>query len=423
MPRFAELVALQGVKDRCPHEFPLPRPMENFSIPKAYHDREQALVKHLLLKSYLEKLMLIMGATTRNRKGVELCYVDCFAGPWKDDSEAMESTSIAISLRTLASCRQQLEKLGHHVKMRALYIEQNANAFARLERYLNESTPGAIESLCLKGDFVELRPEILRWAGNGSFCFFFVDPKGWTEVGISTLQPLLRRPKSEFLINLMYDFVNRTMSMAERKADMTELLGEPLDLTGLSPQDREQKIIQTYRRNLKSRLPSSNPRFPPRAAHVQVMDPEKNRPKYHLVYLTSHPRGVIEFKAISEPVEKVQHMVRAEKLASRKQQQTGMGDLFGSEGFFDADAGHAGTADVDHFWRDYLNDGPRMIDTSEFAHILEETDWFESDLQASLVRLIEAGKVTNLSADAKRRKKRPLHYEGQGEQLQWTGFS
>ncbi|AJX94894.1 three-Cys-motif partner protein TcmP [Burkholderia pseudomallei] len=396
--------------------------MENFSIPQAYHDREQALVKHLLLKSYLEKLMLIMGAGTKKRMGVELCYVDCFAGPWKDDSEAMESTSIAISLRTLESCRQQLEKLGHHVKMRALYIEQNARAFARLERYLNENTPGAIESSCLKGDFVQLRTEILRWVGTGSFCFFFVDPKGWTEVGISTLQPLLRRPKSEFLINLMYDFVNRTLSMIDRKADMTELLGEALDLTGLSPREREQKVIQTYRRNLKSRIPSSNPRFPPRAAHVQVMDPEKNRPKYHLVYLTSHPRGAIEFKAISEPVEKVQHMVRAEKRASRKQQQTGMGDLFGSKGFFDSDAGHARTADVDHFWCTHLKDGPRAIDTHAFADILEETDWFESDLQASLVRLIATGKVTNLSADAKRRKKRPLHYEGQGEKLQWTGL-
>lgn len=136
---------------------------------------------------------------------------------------------------------------------------------------------------------MQLRADILRWVGNGPFCFFFVDPKGWTEVGVSTLEPLLRRPKSEFLINLMYDFVNRTMSIGDRKADMAELLGEPLDQEGLSPKERESRIVQTYRRNLKLRLPSSNPRFPPRAAHVQVLDPQKNRTKYHLVYLTSHP--------------------------------------------------------------------------------------------------------------------------------------
>jgi len=375
----------------------------------------------MLLQSYLEKLMLIMGAAPPSQSVVELCYVDCFAGPWQDASEALESTSIAISLRTLEVCRLKLEMNGHRVKMRALYIEQDASAFARLERYLKESAPAAIETSCLKGDFVQLRGDILRWVGTGPFCFFFVDPKGWTEVAVSTLEPLLRRPKSEFLINLMYDFVNRTMSMVDRKDDMTELLGEPLEVQGLSPLERESLIIQTYRRNLKSRLPSSNPRFPPRAAHVQVLDPEKNRTKYHLVYLTSHPKGVIEFKRLSEPVEEAQQKIRADKRASKKQQTTGMGDLFGPESFLDPEAGHAGAAEVDRFWHAYLKDGPRKIDMHAFATILEKTDWFERDLDASLVRLIKAGKVTNCSADAKRRPKHPVHYNGQGETLEWTG--
>ncbi len=394
--------------------------MENFSIPQAYQAREQALIKHLLLQYYLEKLMLIMGAAPSGPTGAELCYVDCFAGPWQDDSEALESTSIAISLRTLESCRRKLEAIGRRVKMRALYIEENAAAYARLERYLNENTPTAIESACLKGDFVRLRADILQWVGNGSFCFFFVDPKGWSEVGVATLEPLLRRPRSELLINLMYDFVNRAISIADHKDDITQLLGEALDLSGLNPRERESQIVQTYRRNLKLRLPSANPRFPPRAAHVQVLDPEKDRPKYHLVYVTSHPKGVIEFKAISEAVEKVQRIVRADKKASKKQQATGMGDLFGAEGFFDSGEGHANGSEVDKFWHTYLKDGPRTIDTHEFANILEDTDWFASDLQASLVRLIKAGKVKNLSADATRRKKNPLHYERQGETLAWT---
>lgn len=396
--------------------------MVNFDVPPAYLSREQALIKHLLLQEYLEKLMLIMGSAPSGREGVELCYVDCFAGPWQDDSEALESTSIAISLRTLESCRRRLEANGHRVRMRALYIEKNAGAYVRLERYLRERTPPTIESACLRGDFVQLRTNILQWVGNSAFCFFFIDPKGWTEVAVATLEPLLRRPRSEFLINLMYDFVNRTMSIADRKDDMAMLLGEVLDLNGLAPRERANRIVQTYRRNLKSRLPSSNPRFPPRAAHVMVLDPEKDRPKYYLIYLTGHPKGVVEFKAISEPVETVQHKVRAGKKATRKQQVTGTGDLFGPEGFFDAGAGHARAAEVDNFWRTYLRNGPRTVDTHAFASILEETDWFATDLQASLVRLIGAGRVKNLSADATRRKKHPLHFEKQGETLVWVGI-
>ncbi|MBW5288166.1 hypothetical protein [Burkholderia gladioli] len=51
---------------------------------------------------------------------------------------------------------------------------------------------------------------------------------------------------------------------------------------------------------------------------------------------------------------------------------------------------------------------------SDFADILEETDWFKSDLQALLARLIKDGKVASLSVGVKRRTKRPLHFAQKG---------
>lgn len=68
-----------------------------------------------------------------------------------------------------------------------------------------------------------LRDELLQWSGRDAFVFFFIDPKGWKDVGIETLRKLLQRPRSEFLINFMYDFVNRTMSMPYWQRDMAEL--------------------------------------------------------------------------------------------------------------------------------------------------------------------------------------------------------
>lgn len=389
-------------------------------IPRSYAGREQALIKHTLLKEYLEKLMLIMGMSFKQKDTLELCYIDCFAGPWGDDTETMESTSIAISLRTLESCCQKMAQLNVSVRMRALYIEEDPRAFARLKTYLANHTPQGIESECLNGDFVSLRDKILDWLGPRAFAFFFIDPKGWSEVSVSTLRPLLERSRSEFLINLMYDFVNRTMSMSAWKDEMAGLVGENLDLAGLTPADRERRIVRAYRRNLKACVPSSHPAYPPRAAHVRVMDPEKDRAKYHLVYLTSHAKGVIEFKSISEGVNRVQVQVRAEKRDAKKRAQSGMQDLFGAEGFIDPNAGHASADAVDEFWRSYLSAGRRTIDVAAFAEILEETDWFEADLQASLLRLIKRGKVANLTAVVKRRIKRPLHFEVRGgESLEW----
>jgi len=63
-------------------------------IDKYYEGREHSAIKHELLRGYLEKLLFIIGIS-----GVrEITYVDCFAGPWGDESENLAGTSIAISL-------------------------------------------------------------------------------------------------------------------------------------------------------------------------------------------------------------------------------------------------------------------------------------------------------------------------------------
>lgn len=386
-------------------------------IPDAYDGREQALIKHRLLEAYLQKLFLIVGMSAKAGGSIDLCYVDCFAGPWGDESEAMESTSIAISLRTLDVCRQQLGRQGIAARIRALYVEENAKAFVRLQAYLEANTPRSMTAECIRGDFVDLRQSILDWAGQAAFTFFFIDPKGWKAIGVPTLKPLLQRPHSEFLVNFMYNDVNRMASMREWQSDLAELVGESIDVTGLSPADREQAIVHTYRENLK-RCVASSSGYRARAAHVRVLDPAKERPKYHLVYVTTHPRGVVEFMEISEDVDLIQKQVRAVKKDSRKQSKTGTVDMFGPDSLVDPIAGHGSPDDVDEFWMNYLRRGPRSVNRAAFADILEEKDWFPGDLQASLKRLIKAGKVANLTADAARRHKRPLHFEVKGgEQL------
>ncbi len=62
------------------------------------------------------------------------------------------------------------------------------------------------------------------------------------------------------------------------------------------------------------------------------------------------------------------------------------------------------------FWLNYLKTEARAIGRAEFADILESTDWFASDLQTSLARLIKAGRVINIDSGGKRPKK-PLHFD------------
>ena len=176
----------------------------------------------------------------------------------------------------------------------------------------------------MHGDFVNLRGEILQWAGHGGFAFFFIDPKGWKQVGVSTLRPLMQRSRSEFLVNFMYNDINRMASMREWQPELTELVGETLDLTGLSPLGREQRLLKTYRENLKRNVPNSGGVFRPRSAHVRVLDPSKERPKYHLVYVTSHPKGIIEFLEISDDVDVIQNKFGPRKKIANAKRKVGL---------------------------------------------------------------------------------------------------
>jgi three-Cys-motif partner protein len=387
-------------------------------VPDGYDGREQAFIKHELLKVYLQKLFLILGMSARRGGRIELCYVDCFAGPWGDESEGMDTTSIAISLRTLDLCRQTLGIRGISATIRAFYLEKDWKAFSRLSAYVASSTPKGIDAQAHHGNFVSLRTAILQWAGTNAFVFFFIDPMGWKEIGIETLRPLLERPRSEFLVNFMYDFINRTMAMTEWQQDMKELVGGSVHLDGLGPLQREQLILKTYRTNVKRCLPTDRSGYPPRSGYVRILDRTRDRPKYHLVYVTTHPRGIIEFMEISESIDLVQKRVRVASKVSERDEAAGMDDLFGAGSQVDLKAGHASAGDVDLFWQKYLNGGPRRIGRNEFADILEETDWFPGDLQSSLVRLVSAGRVRNLDSIG-RRPKKPLHFDtNSGERLE-----
>lgn len=394
----------------------MPGKRNNMIVPDTYQGREQAYIKHRLLEGYLEKLFRIIGMSSDKLGVTELCYVDCFAGPWGDESEKMDSTSIAISLRILNKCRQELRQHDRDARLRALYIEKDTAAFKRLERYLQEHTPAGIEAKALEGDFVELRSSILEWCGKQPFVFFFIDPTQWTPVGVEVLKPLLQRPRSEFLINFMYEFLSRAASMSDLKVQMIDLLGEEPEVNDLHGEVREKHLLNKYRRNLKCLLPG---KWPGRSAYVRVLDRNKERPKYHLVYLTSHPRGILEFMEISETLDQIQKRVRAATKQGDRIRKTGQEELFSSDDLFRIDEDEVSMEEIESWWMKHLSRQPMKIGVEEFADILEETNWFPSDLQRALGNLIAAGKAKNLDARGKRRKKF-LHFDAGGERLQLT---
>lgn len=381
-------------------------------IVKAYEGREHSVVKHALLKGYLEKLLFIMGMT-----GIrEIAYVDCFAGPYKDESSDIQATSIAISLDILNKVRDALAARGKHITVRAIYVEKKKSSYNRLKGYLDSNCPSGIQAFPIHGDYAEKTDEILRLCGNNSFAFFFVDPLGWTDVGIPRLSKLLKRPKSEFLITFMYDHLNRFVEKTELSQQVNGMLGtlsngDYQNIQSLLPKDREGFIVQRYREQIMVAMGPDGARRS-RTYSAVVKDKDKDRTKYHLVYGTRHYKGIIEFATQSDKAELIQRVVRIQV----KQNADFNRSLFQPE----EEAEHFDDARVDldevkHYWLSQLCDKPVAFDEAKLADMLEETGWLISDFEEAFMALQADGKVENMDTKNKR-SKHPIDFN-KGEQL------
>jgi three-Cys-motif partner protein len=367
--------------------------------PEEYKGREQTYIKHTLLKTYLERLFLIIGQHEK-----VICYVDCFAGPWQEDSDKLKDTSISISLEIMQKCHDSLQKMGKEVRFRALYIEKEKQAFNKLELFLKEHSFNGVEAHALNGEFINLRSDILRWCGDKDFTFFFIDPKGWKRaVEIPTLSPLLVRSHSEFLINFMYDFLLRTHTQEAFSEDIKAIFGEVPDTKGMLPKEKERLLVRKYRDNLK--YAQQDNVVKPRSACVAVLHPVKERTKYHLVYLTRHPLGIKVFMEESEKVSLFQKQVRAHTQQEQRIKRTGQCEMFSGIAIKGSTNDQIDIDEVKKYWLSKLSLTPKSFGIIELADMLEETDWFVMDFQNAFRELESEDRVKNLD----RQKKRPVH--------------
>jgi len=384
-------------------------PADRIKIPDHYKGREQAYFKHKLLEAYLERLFMIVGQHHNN-----ICYVDCFAGPWQEKSEKLEDTSIAISLKIIEKCREGLKKLGRDVHFKALFIEEEPRAFEKLKAFVKGNLHEGIDIHPLHGEFITLRQAILELCGIGNFAFFFIDPTGWKEaVEPQTLKPFLLRHNSEFLINFMYDFILRAHTQKSFESDIIEIFGEVPDTDVMPPEEKEEHLISLYKENLKRIVPPVG--GIPRTVSVKVLKPLRNRTLYHLVYLTRHPLGIVKFMEASEGLDLVQRRVRAFAKQRTRIEKSGQGELFSAEEHLPQKNTSIDLSSVMEYWLKQLTKQPARFDITRLADMLEETGWFIGDFQQAFKELEKDAKVKNL--DTKRtRPVNAVNFE-KGERL------
>jgi three-Cys-motif partner protein len=283
-----------------------------------YEGREQAFVKHSFLDRYLGRLFNKI-ASTRDA----ICYIDGFAGPWKSGSERFDDTSFGIALNQLRGAKAQARR---PVRAIAHLVEKDPGAFAELEKVV-ERYP-ELEITPHLGDFHDALPRILAGVPKDAFAFSLLDPKGWL-IDLKRIQPLLARPNSEVVINLMYDFINRFIEHPSK--GIADSLDRTLpgpnwrDAVRSAPADvpaaREAIIIGTFADSLKE---IGGYRYAP---SLRVRRPGHERTLYHLVYGTRSPAGLAVFRESQFKALEDEARVQSGLKRGKREEKTGMGGL------------------------------------------------------------------------------------------------
>lgn len=160
-----------------------------------YAGREQAYVKHVLLESYLERLVHNVASRYDH-----VAYVDGFAGPWLSANERFEDTSFGIALNALRRAKATWKQYGRDVTMSGFLVERDKSAYSRLAQVPARYPDLTVKTHC--EDFLDIAPTILQEIPSKAFAFFLIDPKGWRVHACAAARPPQFRGDLQFHVRV-----------------------------------------------------------------------------------------------------------------------------------------------------------------------------------------------------------------------------
>ena len=291
--------------------------------PRWYGGREQALVKHTFLDTYMPAQIpkIVSWAD-------EFTYVDLFAGPWQSNSGDYSDTSFGIALHRMTEAKAKQKELGRQVKMVAHLVEKNSDNFARLIEAVKRFPE--VETHCYSGLAEQHAPTIASAIPARAFRFVVIDPKGVPDV--RRFQCLISPDRTEVLLNFMFQFANRFAGSSDRMPTLEGWLGglqEPgswrSEIAELRGTERQTAILERARQAVR-RMGCYN--FAPA---LTVDETEVDRPLYNLIYLTRHSAGIRVFRDAHRKSLETQATYKSAKKAETRRTKSGMDDMFAGQ--------------------------------------------------------------------------------------------
>ena len=289
-----------------------------------YPERKSAAyIKHCLLQEYLPNWAYKVGHAWDS-----LVYVDGFAGPWETNDPNYADSSFAVAIDSLRECQTGLSNKGRHLTVAAILVERDSQRYAELKAYAKTKSTLGFQIHPLHGKFVDRIADIdqiVRRETSRPFKFVLLDPKGWADIPMATLQHFLHSRGCEVLVNLMTKHIIRFLQAQDRESSYLNLFGRPGVLETLQrakPGEKMDMAVKEYCRSLKLLCGFKY------VSSAIVLEPDRRGIRYFLVYATNAPDGIEVFKAAELKAARIQEAVRDE----HRIRKSGQPDLlFGGE--------------------------------------------------------------------------------------------
>ncbi|MDP3057528.1 MAG: three-Cys-motif partner protein TcmP [bacterium] len=265
---------------------------------KTWEYEEQTKMKHRVLSYYFPQWLQILGKWNKG-----LNYIDGFGGigayHTKKDIEANKYLSNNFGSPVVAAL--QIKKLIENSKIgkaSIVIIDEDKGNIQNLKEVLGYNKVNTENIQFIEGNFDQEINRILdsfeKEVKSLAPTFFLIDPFGFSQVKMETIARILKQPKSEIIINFMYNAIQRWVSHPNPKLQIhyDNLFGckEWKKYIGKRTDEKERYLVSLFRKQCKE---YGKAKF---VYPFRLSFPDKDMPYYYLFHLCNHQLGCIRFK-------------------------------------------------------------------------------------------------------------------------------
>jgi three-Cys-motif partner protein len=252
--------------------------------------REQSQIKARIVAKYFWAWAKVVMPSTKMHDN-RIAYIDLFAGPGRYDDGTMSTPLLVL--------QKAIDDPDMQEMLVTLFNDKNPQNASKLKAAIR-ALPG-IKKLKHKPQVMNeiVGEEIAKRFAEIEFVptFFFVDPWGYKGLSLGLINSVLRNWGCDCVFFFNYNRVNMGLNNRAVRRHMDVLFGKErakrlrVNLESLSPDDREQMIVEELSQSLKD----MGARY---VLPFTFKDEAQRRTKHHLVFATKHFKGYEIMKGI-----------------------------------------------------------------------------------------------------------------------------